>query len=122
MADWVPLGDRAIRFPRPAAAPRAIVQAVRAWPGVIDVVVARREVAAYFDRPPLVDPDWLRALASLPEDRAPARDVELGARYDGLDLDEVARATGLSTGEVVRLHGSATYVSRRWGSPRASRT
>src|SRR5687767_14592855 len=40
MTEWLPLGDRAIRFPRPPVSPRALVHAVRAWPGVIDVVVA----------------------------------------------------------------------------------
>jgi KipI family sensor histidine kinase inhibitor len=115
MADWVPLGDRAIRFRRPAATPRALVRAIRAWPGVIDVVVARHDVAAYFDRAPVVDVERLRALSGLPDDREPVRDIELPARYDGPDLDDVARATGLSTKEIVRLHGSATYVVETMG-------
>lgn len=110
MADWVALGDRAIRFPRPAAAPRALVRAVRAWPGVVDVVVARDDMAAYFDGPPQVDAEQLAALAHLPDDAEPAREVAIRVAYDGPDLDEVARATWLSTVEVRELHMAGTYV------------
>jgi len=116
MADWVPLGDRAIRFPRPeATSPRAIVRAVRAWPGVVDVVVARHDVAAYFDRVPSVDPELVRALATAVDDPEPARELVLRAVYDGPDLDDVARATGLSPGDVIRLHASATYTVETMG-------
>jgi len=55
---WQMLGDRAIRFARPrGVSPRAIVRAVRAWPSVIDVVVARDDVGVYFDRD-FHDMDW----------------------------------------------------------------
>ena len=52
MADWIPLGDRAIRFARPARSARTLLRAVRAWPGVVDVVVARHDVAAYSSATP----------------------------------------------------------------------
>jgi len=107
---WIPLGDRAIRFARPAVSPRALVQAVRAWPGVVDVVVARHDVAAYFDREPAVDAAGLAALASLRDDDAPVRDIAIRVVYDGPDLDDVARGTQLTTAEVQRLHADATYV------------
>jgi len=115
VVEWVALGDRAIRFARPSSPPRAIVRAVRAWPHVIDVVVARDEVAVYFDRAPIVDPDRLVALASLDEDPVPARDLELRARYDGPDLDHVARAIGGSVAEVRRLHAAALYTVETMG-------
>jgi UPF0271 protein len=111
MADWEPLGDRAIRFPRPASPARAIVRAVRAWPGVIDVVVAREDVAAYFASAPHVDRAWIDALADASDASGePVREHSLRAIYDGPDLDEVARAVGLSRDEVVRRHAVATYV------------
>ena len=124
MADWVPLGDRAIRFARPARSAQAIVRAVRAWPGVIDVVVARHEVAAYFDGAPGSVPEgatppawstWIDALATAPDDPAPVRDITLRAIYHGPDLEHVAAATGLSIGEVCARHAAATYTVETMG-------
>jgi len=130
VADWVPLGDRAIRFARPARSARAIVQAVRAWPGVIDVVVARQDVAAYLDRAPRIEAggpagtsstdgtDWtalIDALATAPDDPAPVREIALRAVYDGPDLDHVAAATGRPAGEVCALHAAATYTVETMG-------
>jgi KipI family sensor histidine kinase inhibitor len=107
---WLPLGDRAIRFRRPNVPARALVRAVRAWPGVVDVVVAREDVAAYFDSTPQVDPARIVALATLTDDDTAVRDIELRVRYDGEDLDEVAEATQLSVEDVIELHRDATYV------------
>jgi KipI family sensor histidine kinase inhibitor len=121
VADWVPLGDRAIRFARPARSARAIVRAVRAWPGVIDVVVARQDVAAYFDRAPRTEAGapgwsaWIDALATAPDDPAPVRDLTLRAVYDGPDLDHVAAATGRPADEVRALHAAATYTVETMG-------
>jgi KipI family sensor histidine kinase inhibitor len=84
------------------------VRACRAWPGAVDVVVARDDVAVYFERAPA--PGDLAALAALPPDTDPVREVELRASYGGEDLDEVARATGLSTAEVIERHAAATYT------------
>lgn len=115
----VPLGDRAIRFARPAgSSAAAIVRAVRAWPGVIDVVVARADVAAYFATP------WatlaafesaIRELATLAYSVEVGRDVELVASYDGPDLEDVARASGISIDDVIALHAAATYVVETMG-------
>jgi len=110
VTNWQQLGDRAIRFARPRGAPRAIVEAVRAWPGVTDVVVAAHDVAAYFDGEPVIDPARLAALAALPESEDVGRDVALGCVYDGEDLDAVAHACGLEVAEVVRRHQAATYT------------
>jgi KipI family sensor histidine kinase inhibitor len=110
MVDWVALGDRAIRFARPAAAPRALVRAVRAWPGVVDVVVTRDDVAAYFDGPPQVEAAWIAALAHLRCEAEPVREIAIRVVYDGPDLDDIARATGLSTAAVRELHAGGTYV------------
>jgi KipI family sensor histidine kinase inhibitor len=118
VADWIPLGDRAIRFARPDRSARAIVHAVRSWPGVVDVVVARHDVAAYFDSALRVIAErteaqiaaWIDALDVTPDNPAPVRDVELRARYDGPDLDYVAAATGRHPDEVCAIHAAATYI------------
>ncbi|TMQ21477.1 MAG: allophanate hydrolase subunit 1 [Deltaproteobacteria bacterium] len=115
MADWVALGDRAIRFARPARSARTIVHAVRAWPGVVDVVVARGEVAAYFAAEPHVDPAWIAALATAPDAPEPGRDIALPAAYHGPDLAEVAAALGLAVDEVCALHAGATYTVETMG-------
>jgi hypothetical protein len=96
---WVPLGDRAIRFARPAeVSPRTIVKEVRAWPGVVDVVVARDDVAAYFAAEPVVADIAIRALAKIKDDLDTVRELELAATYDGPDLDDVASSTGTRRG------------------------
>jgi allophanate hydrolase subunit 1 len=117
MADlFLPLGDRAIRFPRPeGSTPRALVRAIHTWPGVVDVVVSRDDVAVYFAEPPVVEPARLAALPNLPLCPDPPRELVLRAIYDGPDLDEVAQAAGLSTAEVIEIHGSATYVVETMG-------
>ena len=108
MSDFVALGDRAIRFPRPAGVPaNAIVGEVKAWPGVIDVVVAQRDVAAYFDREPVIEATWIAALASATGSSDAAREIEIPAIYDGADLDEVSRVIGAPAAE---LHASAIYT------------
>ncbi|HUS30850.1 MAG TPA: carboxyltransferase domain-containing protein [Kofleriaceae bacterium] len=115
---WQRLGDRAIRFARPSApvSARELVRAVRAWPGVVDVVVAAEDVAAYF-----VDVLALEAmqqqlarhieeLATLVDGDELVREHVLRVVYDGADLDDVARAKRLSREEVIALHSGATYT------------
>ena len=127
MTRWQALGDRAIRFARPAVPARAIVRAVRSWPGVVDVVVGAEDVAAYFGAahvahfgPANIDThgadaladidDRIRALDELSDIDEPVRDHVLRVRYDGSDLEEVARTTGLSRDEVIAIHSAATYT------------
>ena len=114
-AAWTPLGDRAVRFARPDRSARAIVHAVRAWPGVSDVVVTRGDVAAYFDRPPAITAAQIGALATAPDDPAPIRDVWLRAIYNGADLEDVAARTGRSIAEVCALHAGTTYTVEMMG-------
>jgi len=102
---WEPLGDRAIRFARPAGSARAIVRAVRAWPGVVDVVVAEDDVAAYFDRTP--------APGDLSIDEGGAeesRTIDLVAIYDGPDLEELSKKI-----EVAAIHKQGLYVVETMG-------
>jgi KipI family sensor histidine kinase inhibitor len=123
MAEWTPLGDRAIRFARPDRSARAIVHAVRAWPGVVDVVVARHDVAAYFAGAPAVTEGLteglieglIEALATAPDDPQPVRDLELRAIYNGPDVEHVAAATGRHADDVRALHAAATYTVETMG-------
>jgi KipI family sensor histidine kinase inhibitor len=108
--DWVPLGDRAIRFPRPAASARALVREIKAWPGVVDVVIAHEDVAAYFAGPPHVEAAWIAKLADLHELVEAPREHTIAARYTGEDLDAIAAATGLSREDVIAIHTGATYT------------
>ncbi len=111
MGDWALLGDRAVRFARPVGpSARAIMRAVRAWPGVVDVVVAQYDVAAYFNHSPAIDAARIRALAGVEDDASPIRDIELRAVYDGPDLDEIARFARTTMNEVAQIHRDATYT------------
>lgn len=110
------LGDRALRFPRPTGVPvRAIVREVRSWPGVVDVVVTREDIAAYFDRAPAIDERFVRALANAEDDPDPPRTIEIPVGYDGDDLVAIASATKLDVDEVIRIHSSGTYVVETMG-------
>lgn len=113
------LGDRAVRFVRPAdVSASSIVRAVKAWPGVVDVVVAREHVAAYFDRDPLEAREIAAAITELSRlhgiDES-GRTIELRAVYDGEDLATVANVVGLTVEEVVRRHLAATYTVETMG-------
>jgi 5-oxoprolinase (ATP-hydrolysing) subunit A len=110
VADWVALGDRAIRFARPPVPARALVRAIRAWPGVIDVVVARHHIAAYFAGAPQLDDGQLDLLSTLREHDEPAREIEIRVAYDGPDLDDLARATHLAVDDIIELHATGMYV------------
>ncbi len=116
MAEWTRLGDRAIRFARPPrSSARAIVHQVRAWPGVIDVVVTRNDVAAYFAGPAVPDVLRIDALACADDDPAPPRDLTLHAVYDGPDLEAIAAATQLAIADVIERHAAATYTVETMG-------
>jgi len=115
-ADWVALGDRAIRFARPVGtSARALVHRIHTWPSVTDVVVTRSDVAVYFDAPPLVDPEALATLRELVDDSEPTRIVDLPAVYDGVDLADLSVATGLSVDAIVTLHTAGTYQVETMG-------
>ena len=104
-----PLGDGAWRLDLPDAVDRrALVQALRAVDGVEDVIVAERHVAVTFapGRPPLLPPlDQFRG-----KDTAAARRHEIAVRYDGEDLDELARTVGGTREEIISLHAGAVYT------------
>jgi KipI family sensor histidine kinase inhibitor len=109
------LGDRAIRFPRPSGpSARAIVVAAKRWPGAIDVVVTRDDVAVYFASSSLIDhariESLVGALASASDAGELPREHLLRVVYDGVDLQDIARTTGLSVDDIIARHQAATYT------------
>jgi UPF0271 protein len=103
-----PMGDGAIRWPRPKEIEaRALLAALRAHPGVRDVVVTEEYVAVYFDpdRPP--DRPWDVRPSSVTTTES--RDHLVRVVYDGADLDEVARVVGVDPPEVVAMHVGHVY-------------
>lgn len=85
-------------------------------PAVLAVVPAARTVLVEFD--PDVAPvtelhNLIRHCASAPAGSAARRSdppVELAVRYDGADLESVARECGLGVEEVIRRHCAADYT------------
>ncbi len=112
--DFVRFGDAALRLRRPSgASARALLRALRSVPGVVDALVTEEHALVTFEpgAPPSRE---ILASALLPETRVAEDDEEprehvLRVRYDGADLDELARAIGITTSEVVRAHAAPTY-------------
>jgi KipI family sensor histidine kinase inhibitor len=86
-------------------------------PAVRSVVPAARTVLVEFDPDAVAVPDlraWIERCLVTPAGPAggggsePA--VELAVRYDGADLDSVARQCGLPVPEVIRRHSAAEYT------------
>jgi len=104
------LGDRALRFARPHAAPARILEAVKAWPGVVDAVIAAHDVAVYFANEPRDDYDArIAELATLPIEPVEGREHVTRVVYDGEDLPTVAAATRLTIAEIIAAHAARTY-------------
>jgi UPF0271 protein len=110
------MGDGAVRWERdPARDPRALLDALRAHPLVVDAVVTERHALVTFDpaRPP--DAPW-RVEETAPFARGASgsetREHVVRARYDGPDLEEVAAGARLSAEDVVRAHTRAIYTVR----------
>src|SRR5439155_4513215 len=94
----------------------ALLDGLRAWPGVIDAVVTERHALVTFDPARPVDAPWraeehARGVGS----SAARREHVIRARYDGPDLDEVAARAGLSVAEVIRVHSATIYDVRLVG-------
>jgi UPF0271 protein len=115
-----PFGDAAWRIRLPGGANgRAVLDALRALPGVHDAVVAEEQALVVFQpgAPPTgVGEAVERALgaSAASDEREQANELSrvhvVRARYDGPDLDEVAARAGLTPREVAALHSGATYV------------
>jgi KipI family sensor histidine kinase inhibitor len=115
MISLVPLGDRAFlaRFASEDDAARW-VEAVRAraWPGVVDLVLAYQSAAVFADptRLDLVELE-ARLRQVVPDDslRASGTLLRIPVLYDGADLSEAARRLGLTEAQVIAEHTGAEY-------------
>jgi len=117
-----PFGDAAVRIRLSHDADAlALRDALKAVPRVIDVVVTEQYAVVTFD--PESPPDGLDAalddslttpeggdfLRTRPRVRPPSTHV-VQVRYDGLDLQDVARAVGMTAREVISRHSERDYV------------
>jgi UPF0271 protein len=109
-----PFGDRAWRASLPEGAScRAVLDALRAVPRVVDAVVTERHAIVTFD-PDATAPEGVseaieRALSE-PTTASDPREHVVRVRYGGSDLDEVAERAGLSAADVIALHAGRSYV------------
>ncbi|MEO6503037.1 MAG: allophanate hydrolase subunit 1 [Jatrophihabitantaceae bacterium] len=88
----------------------------QAHPAVLAVVPAARTVLVEFDPDAIAAPE-LRGLIqrclttpASPAARQSEPPVELAVRYDGTDLESVARQCGMGVDEVIRRHCAADYT------------
>jgi KipI family sensor histidine kinase inhibitor len=104
------LGDVAVRIPRPRGKSGArVVDAVRAWPGVIDVALTEAWIGVVFAHAPNVTEEQVAALDVLASEGA-GNAIEIDVRYDGPDLADVARLANLDASEVAARHSRAEYT------------
>ncbi len=116
MIELAPLGDRAFlaRFATEDEARRWAEAARRSrLPGVVDVVLAYRDVAIFPD--PSFDAfddleASLRTLQPIDGANAPGILHRIPTLYDGEDLAEVARRIGTTSAEVIALHANREYA------------
>jgi UPF0271 protein len=92
--------------------PRSLLAALRAHPGVTDAVVTERHALVTFDpaAPPLhLESVIAAALTATPLEPPPEEHVA-HVRYDGADIDEIARTLGGTRRDVARIHAAGRYV------------
>lgn len=107
------LGDGAIRWERDAETDaRALRDALRALPRVIDAIVTEKHACVTFDPAAPPEKPWL--VRSEAESRE-ARVHVIPVRYDGIDLDAVAESCGRGRDEVIALHASREYAVKLVG-------
>jgi len=108
-----PFGDAAIRAVLPRGIDhRALLDVLRALPGVVDAVVSEEQALVTFD--PANPPDDVRGAIeramSAPQSFGTVRRHLVRVRYDGPDIEDVARAAGMRRDDVLALHVEAVYV------------
>jgi KipI family sensor histidine kinase inhibitor len=98
-----------LEVPDNSAAVR-VARRLASEPSFVDVVPGHRTVLVTWNGEP---PELIELAESALRDDQPlltGASVEIPVRYDGPDLDEVARLTGLSPEEVAARHMGAEYV------------
>lgn len=120
---FLPAGDRSVLIeidgPDALAQVHRLHRAVTASGLATDAVLGWSTLMVTADAPVS---ELIAAVSSLSLDETAPREPghhEVAVRYDGEDLDEVARTVGLSVAEVIELHSSATYVVAFLGFSRA---
>ena len=112
------LGEGALRLVLPAHLERrAVFDALRSRPGVVDVVVGEGHVSVSFD-PASPPEDPRRVLGRLVAVPGAVREpplVTVRVRYDGPDLEAVADQVGLTVDDVALIHASREYTVRGVG-------
>jgi UPF0271 protein len=110
-----PLGDGAVRWERdPAGDARALRDALRAWPKVIDAIVTEKHACVTFDPQMPPESPW-EAEAMAASRREEERTHVIAVRYDGVDLDDLAARASLSRAEVIARHASRVYTVKLVG-------
>jgi KipI family sensor histidine kinase inhibitor len=127
MLDIEPLGDRALTIRLGdsmdrslAAQARRVASRLRTTPGVLEAVPGYATVTAFYDPAATsyellitaVTPmaDLTPMTATTPAEQAVGAEHVIPVRYDGPDLDEVARRTGLTSRQVVERHAAGAYT------------
>ncbi|PTL79548.1 LamB/YcsF family protein [Vitiosangium sp. GDMCC 1.1324] len=112
------LGEGALRLVLPERLERrGVLESLKAWPGVVDVVVGEEHACVYFD-PAAPPEDPRRVLGRLSVATRALEEpalVTVHVRYDGPDLPLVAERVGLSVDDVALLHASREYTVRTVG-------
>jgi KipI family sensor histidine kinase inhibitor len=115
MTTLQPLGDQAFlaRFPDEDTAARwAAAVREKAWPGVVDVVLAYQSVGVHADADQVDLDDLAGRLERLecgPELAGSGSLIEIPVLYEGDDLPELAARLGLTTDAVIGLHSRSDY-------------
>jgi UPF0271 protein len=110
---WEPFGDAAWRAHLPEGANgRAVLDALRALPRVVDAVVSERHALVTFDpgNPPEGTEAAVERALTATTAVSPQTQHVVRVHYDGEDLEAVARTVGLLPEEVVSLHADRTYT------------
>jgi UPF0271 protein len=115
-----PFGDAAWRVRLPEQGNRReLLDSLRGLPQVLDAVVCERHAMVTFEpAAPPSEASVREAVASAltaPEQGSAPSMHRIPVRYDGADLDDLARAVGLSRDDVVSLHAAPVYVVAAMG-------
>ena len=110
------IGDGALRWergPNDPRDPRALLDALRAWPNVVDAIVTERHACVTFEpaSPPIAP--WNAVGAE--RDARDIRTHVIPVRYDGPDLDELAARASLTRDAFIALHAGRVYIVKLVG-------
>lgn len=103
------MGDTALRATLPHGADlAAVLDALRALPGVTDAVVTESHALVRFSNA-LAHDDVRAAIEGASRRVTLAREHVVGVRYDGDDLADVAASLGLTVSDVIARHAGRVY-------------